>query len=110
MILIFSAGLKFLVRICSDLGLKEAQEYATKLKKAEKAKELKDQRASSGTRRGSGRGRREGSAGSGKLFLAQMMFLVGICTFSVQVTLDKKSVQGPVIQSVVSLMSSSSKC
>ncbi|XP_045196090.1 intraflagellar transport protein 88 homolog isoform X2 [Mercenaria mercenaria] len=53
--------LKFLVRICSDLGLKEAQEYATKLKKAEKAKELKDQRASSGTRRGSGR-RREGSA------------------------------------------------
>lgn len=56
--------LKFLVRICSDLGLKEAQEYATKLKKAEKAKELKDQRASSGTRRGSGRGRREGSAGS----------------------------------------------
>ena len=50
-------GLKFLVRICSDLGLKEAQEYATKLKKAEKAKELKDQRASSGTRRGSGRRR-----------------------------------------------------
>jgi intraflagellar transport protein 88 len=35
--------LKFLVRICSDLGLKEAQEYATKLKKAEKAKELKEQ-------------------------------------------------------------------
>lgn len=38
-----NSGLKFLVRICSDLGLKEAQEYATKLKKAEKAKELKDQ-------------------------------------------------------------------
>lgn len=57
-------GLKFLVRICSDLGLKEAQEYATKLKKAEKAKELKDQRASSGTRRGSGR-RRESSAEAG---------------------------------------------
>lgn len=35
--------MKFLVRICSDLGLKEAQEYATKLKKAEKAKELKEQ-------------------------------------------------------------------
>lgn len=59
------SGLKFLVRICSDLGLKEAQEYATKLKKAEKAKELKDQRASSGTRRGSGR-RREGSAEEGE--------------------------------------------
>ncbi|KAK3576957.1 hypothetical protein CHS0354_005962 [Potamilus streckersoni] len=56
--------LKFLVRICSDLGLKEAQDYANKLKKAEKAQELKEQRTNSGTRRGSGRGRREGSAGS----------------------------------------------
>lgn len=37
------AGLKFLVRLCSDLGLKDAQTYATKLKKAEKAKELKEQ-------------------------------------------------------------------
>ena len=31
------------MRICSDLGLKEAQEYATKLKKAEKTKELREQ-------------------------------------------------------------------
>ena len=38
-----STGLKFLVRLCTDLGMKEAQEYATKLKKAEKAKELRDQ-------------------------------------------------------------------
>ena len=37
------AGLKFLVRLCTDLGLKDAQDYATKLKKAEKAKELRDQ-------------------------------------------------------------------
>ena len=60
------SGLKFLVRICSDLGLKEAQEYATKLKKAEKTKEIREQRATSGTgRRGSGRGKREDSAGSG---------------------------------------------
>ncbi|KAK6171274.1 hypothetical protein SNE40_019498 [Patella caerulea] len=52
--------LKFLVRLCTDLGLKDAQEYATKLKKAEKAKELKEQRATSGTRRsGSGRGTRD---------------------------------------------------
>lgn len=36
-------GLKFLVRLCTDMGMKEAQEYATKLKKAEKAKELKEQ-------------------------------------------------------------------
>jgi hypothetical protein len=36
-------GLKFLVRLCTDLGLKEVQDYATKLKKAEKAKELRDQ-------------------------------------------------------------------
>ena len=36
-------GLKFLVRLCTDLGLKDAQDYATKLKKAEKAKELREQ-------------------------------------------------------------------
>ena len=36
-------GLKFLVRLCTDLGLKDAQEYANKLKKAEKAKELREQ-------------------------------------------------------------------
>ncbi|XP_064628608.1 intraflagellar transport protein 88 homolog isoform X2 [Lineus longissimus] len=59
--------LKFLVRLCTDLGLKEAQDYATKLKKAEKTKELRDQRVASGSRRGSviRRENREGSAGSG---------------------------------------------
>ena len=31
------------MRISTDLGLKEAQDYANKLKKAEKAKELKEQ-------------------------------------------------------------------
>ena len=36
-------GLKFLVRICTDLGLKDVQDYAQKLKKAEKARELKQQ-------------------------------------------------------------------
>ncbi|KXJ23694.1 intraflagellar transport protein 88 homolog [Exaiptasia diaphana] len=60
--------LKFLVRICTDLGLKDVQEYAQKLKKAEKARELKQQRASSGSsRKGSGRGgsaSRPGAAGS----------------------------------------------
>ncbi|XP_028045924.2 intraflagellar transport protein 88 homolog [Monomorium pharaonis] len=38
--------LKFLVRLCSDLGLKETQMYATELKKAEKAKELKERQGS----------------------------------------------------------------
>lgn len=38
--------LKFLVRLCSDLGLKEAQIYAAELKRAEKAKELKDRQGS----------------------------------------------------------------
>lgn len=38
--------LKFLIRLCSDLGLKEAQTYAAELKKAEKAKELKDRQSS----------------------------------------------------------------
>ncbi|XP_039675043.1 intraflagellar transport protein 88 homolog isoform X1 [Perca fluviatilis] len=58
--------LRFLVRLCTDMGLKEVQEYATKLKKAEKMKEIKEQRVKSG-REGSARGRREsreGSAGS----------------------------------------------
>ena len=36
-------GLKFLVRLCTDLGLKDAQEYIQKLKKAEKAHETKQQ-------------------------------------------------------------------
>ncbi|XP_026232210.1 intraflagellar transport protein 88 homolog isoform X1 [Anabas testudineus] len=55
--------LRFLVRLCTDMGLKEVQEYATKLKKVEKMKEMREQRVKSG-REGSARGRREGSAGS----------------------------------------------
>ncbi|GCB70375.1 hypothetical protein scyTo_0008559, partial [Scyliorhinus torazame] len=55
--------LRFLVRLCTDMGLKEVQEYATRLKKVEKMKELREQRVKSG-RDGSARGRREGSAGS----------------------------------------------
>uniref|UniRef100_A0A8C5E5C9 Intraflagellar transport 88 n=1 Tax=Gouania willdenowi TaxID=441366 RepID=A0A8C5E5C9_GOUWI len=35
--------LRFLVRLCTDMGLKEVQEYATKLKKVEKMKEIKEQ-------------------------------------------------------------------
>ncbi|XP_066562581.1 intraflagellar transport protein 88 homolog isoform X2 [Amia ocellicauda] len=55
--------LRFLVRLCMDMGLKEVQEYATKLKKVEKMKEIREQRVKSG-REGSARGRREGSASS----------------------------------------------
>jgi len=36
-------GLRFLVRLSTDMGLKEVQEYATKLKKVEKMKELREQ-------------------------------------------------------------------
>lgn len=36
-------GLRFLVRLCTDIGLKEAQEYATKLKRLEKMKETREQ-------------------------------------------------------------------
>lgn len=62
-------GLKFLVRLCTDLGLKEAAEYTSKLKKAEKAKEVKTQRTASsgsrpGSRRSSSRTSRDGSASS----------------------------------------------
>ncbi|XP_059984620.1 intraflagellar transport protein 88 homolog isoform X11 [Lagenorhynchus albirostris] len=57
--------LRFLVRLCTDIGLKEVQEYATKLKRLEKMKEIREQRTKPG-RDGSGgpRGRRDGSAGS----------------------------------------------
>ncbi|CAH2225249.1 intraflagellar transport 88 homolog isoform X1 [Pelobates cultripes] len=55
--------LRFLVRLCTDIGLKEVQEYATKLKKAEKMKEIREQRVKSG-RDGSARSRRDGSASS----------------------------------------------
>ena len=41
------SGLKFLVRLCTDLGLKEAQDYATKLKKAEKNQRLREEVKSS---------------------------------------------------------------
>ncbi|XP_068079390.1 intraflagellar transport protein 88 homolog isoform X5 [Danio rerio] len=56
--------LRFLVRLCTDMGLKEVQDYATKLKKVEKMKEIREQRVRSG-RDSSARSRREGSAGSG---------------------------------------------
>ncbi|XP_068276175.1 intraflagellar transport protein 88 homolog isoform X2 [Nyctibius grandis] len=54
--------LRFLVRLCTDMGLKEVQEYTTKLKKVEKLKEIREQRIKSG-RDGSARSRREGNAG-----------------------------------------------
>uniref|UniRef100_A0A665V0L7 Intraflagellar transport 88 homolog n=1 Tax=Echeneis naucrates TaxID=173247 RepID=A0A665V0L7_ECHNA len=50
--------LRFLVRLCTDMGLKEVQEYATKLKKVEKMKEIREQV------KGSARGRKEGREGS----------------------------------------------
>ncbi|TRY89780.1 hypothetical protein DNTS_000017 [Danionella cerebrum] len=56
--------LRFLVRLSTDMGLKEVQDYATKLKKVEKMKEIREQRVRSG-RDSSARGRREWSAGSG---------------------------------------------
>ncbi|XP_030800002.1 intraflagellar transport protein 88 homolog isoform X3 [Camarhynchus parvulus] len=56
--------LRFLVRLCTDMGLKEVQEYITKLKKAEKLKEIREQRIKSG-REGSARSRKEGSGDSG---------------------------------------------
>lgn len=52
--------LRFLVRLCSDLGMREAQDYALELKKIEKAKEVRERvgsrRSNSGlsSRAGSG--------------------------------------------------------
>ncbi|NP_001391326.1 intraflagellar transport protein 88 homolog isoform 6 [Mus musculus] len=57
--------LRFLVRLCTDIGLKEVQEYATKLKRLEKMKEMREQRIKSGRdSSGGSRSKREGSAGS----------------------------------------------
>ncbi|XP_075752571.1 intraflagellar transport protein 88-like protein nompB [Rhipicephalus microplus] len=61
--------LRLLVRLTNDLGLSESEDYAAKLKKAEKAKEMKEQRTSSsgsrsGSHRSSGRLSRDGSASS----------------------------------------------
>lgn len=59
----FPLGLKFLVRLCQDLGLKEATDYGLELKKAEKAKEVRARLGSSGrpeTRRSSGRSSSKG--------------------------------------------------
>ena len=51
------AGLQLLVRLTSEFGLKEAGEYALELKRAEKAKEVRERIGSSrpGSRRSSGR-------------------------------------------------------
>uniref|UniRef100_A0A671UFS0 Intraflagellar transport protein 88 homolog n=1 Tax=Sparus aurata TaxID=8175 RepID=A0A671UFS0_SPAAU len=67
--------LRFLVRLCTDMGLKEVQEYTTKLKKVEKMKEIREQRVKSG-RDGSARSRREGSAGSAGESLCSGTFLL----------------------------------
>jgi intraflagellar transport protein 88 len=39
--------LKFLVRLCTDLGMPEAKEYANKAKKLDKVRELREQRIGS---------------------------------------------------------------
>lgn len=53
------SGLQLLVRLSSELGLKEAGEYVLELKRAEKAKEIRERIGSSrpGSRRSSGSGR-----------------------------------------------------
>ncbi|GAA31648.2 Intraflagellar transport protein 88 [Clonorchis sinensis] len=84
--------LRFLVRLCADMGLPEAQEYANRLKRAEKMKEAREQRQlSASSRRGGGtarpNGSRENSAsassggdsreGSAKRDLARMALMRG---------------------------------
>uniref|UniRef100_A0A914XBJ9 Intraflagellar transport 88 n=1 Tax=Plectus sambesii TaxID=2011161 RepID=A0A914XBJ9_9BILA len=53
--------LKFLVRLCTDLGMPEGKDYANKLKKAEKVRELRQQRTSASS---AGRARGSSSAQS----------------------------------------------
>ncbi|XP_068507637.1 intraflagellar transport protein 88 homolog [Syngnathus scovelli] len=52
--------LRFLVRLCQDMGFKEVHDYTSKLKKVEKMKELREQRAKA-DREGSTRNRRTDS-------------------------------------------------
>uniref|UniRef100_A0A915HEQ6 Uncharacterized protein n=1 Tax=Romanomermis culicivorax TaxID=13658 RepID=A0A915HEQ6_ROMCU len=67
-------GLKFLVRLSNDMELPERQEYASKLKKAEKFRDLKDQqrnspsdqKISAHSRPASSRGSLRTGTGSGK--------------------------------------------
>uniref|UniRef100_A0A8B9G3Y9 Intraflagellar transport protein 88 homolog n=2 Tax=Amazona TaxID=12929 RepID=A0A8B9G3Y9_9PSIT len=42
--------LRFLVHLCTDMGMKEVQEYTTKLKKVEKLKEVREQVNGGGTK------------------------------------------------------------
>lgn len=64
--------LKFLIRLCDDMGLPEGREYAERLRRIEKARELnsaasnhrKELRSSSRTSKRSAASSREGSASS----------------------------------------------
>ncbi|KAG1659633.1 Intraflagellar transport protein 88 [Nymphon striatum] len=62
--------LNTLIKMCNDMGLKEADDYMLKLKKAEKAQAMKEQRTNSagrpGSRRSSGKLSRNSSASSSK--------------------------------------------
>ncbi|KAK7938435.1 hypothetical protein WMY93_001761 [Mugilogobius chulae] len=59
----WNVGLRLLVKLCTNMGLADVQEYAGKLKKLEKMRDLREQRVKSG-HEGSAKSRREGSAGS----------------------------------------------
>ena len=60
--------LRFLVRLCTDMGLSDVQDFATRLKRVEKSKEANDQRKTSAEERKSsarsGSGRRLSSSGA----------------------------------------------
>lgn len=60
--------LKFLIRLCDDMGLPEAKDYTDKLRRIEKTRELNNQRkelrSSSRTSKRSAASSREGSASS----------------------------------------------
>ncbi|KAF5401660.1 Testicular tissue protein Li 93 [Paragonimus heterotremus] len=53
--------LRFLVRLSADMGLPEAQEYANRLRRAEKIKEAREQRQLSASSRRGNSGRKAGS-------------------------------------------------
>ena len=42
-VFMITSGLKFLVRLCTDMNLKEAQDYTNKLNKAEKSQKIREE-------------------------------------------------------------------
>ena len=98
--------LKFLIRVCTDLGLADVNDYVDKLKKLEKSKEIKEQRAQSSLsiksnrsslRRSNGNSR-EGSASSNS-----SGYLTSASPRSTGSRIDKHKLNGTIDNNIIDL-------